>query len=108
MQTGLDNYFPATLHQHTASEQWIGRQAESLAFPNTEHSIVKAILARERCRVACKGCNSGWMSGLDDWAKPILAPLIGGKPFVLTPHNRKILATWAAKTASTAEHGDAC
>ena len=57
-----------------------------------------------RLRVVCQRCNSGWMSAIDEAAKPILTPLIGGHPFVITRSAQKIMATWIAMKAMVAEH----
>lgn len=51
----------------------------------------------------CKDCNTGWMSTLEDENKAILKPLILGERVNLTPERQLVLATWAAKTAMTAE-----
>jgi hypothetical protein len=54
----------------------------------------------ERC-VCAKHCNNGWMSRLENRAKPILIPLIDSQRAVanLSPPERKDVAKWAAKTA---------
>jgi hypothetical protein len=50
----------------------------------------------------CSTCNNGWMSALENEAKPILIPLIEGKRLVqnLTMAERQTVAKWATKTAS--------
>lgn len=57
-----------------------------------------------KVRVVCKTCNNGWMSLLEERTKPLLKPLIAGQDAVLDANAQKTLATWAAKTAITAEH----
>lgn len=48
----------------------------------------------------CKSCNSGWMSVLEDRAKPILSPMIVGEvPVRLPPSSQRVLANWALKTS---------
>jgi hypothetical protein len=49
----------------------------------------------------CGTCNNGWMSSLENRAKPILIPLIDGQRsiFGFTTDERLVLARWAAKTA---------
>ena len=56
-----------------------------------------------KVRVVCEGCNNGWMAGLENRAKPVLKQLIRGESCRLGPEEQNILATWAAKTAMTAE-----
>jgi hypothetical protein len=48
----------------------------------------------------CDDCNTGWMSGLEAAVKPHLIPLLEHHPLrVLDAPARRVLATWAAKTA---------
>jgi hypothetical protein len=49
----------------------------------------------------CKTCNEGWMSTLENEAKPLLVHLFSGEKTVveLTSDERKTVARWAAKTA---------
>ncbi len=49
----------------------------------------------------CNACNNGWMSRLEDRAKPILGPMIMGDniPITLAPSSQRTLASWALKTA---------
>jgi len=55
-------------------------------------------------RKACKRhCNSGWMSQLDEAAKPIMTRLILSEPIELDPDAQKIVATWFAMKAMIAE-----
>ena len=93
-------------------------------FPRDEHSThtfgtinpssiigIPRIVQRKRpghsgtakVRVVCESCNSGWLSRLEEDVKPILIPLINGKRCGLPLDMQKTLATWAAKTAMTAE-----
>ena len=60
----------------------------------TKRSILDA-----RLKVVCKECNNGWMSDLQDLAKPIITPLILGERTTLEPQQVEILATWATMTA---------
>lgn len=56
-----------------------------------------------RVRHVCEECNNGWMSELENCAKPILTPLILGKPCVLNRLDQFTLASWAIKTAMVFE-----
>src|SRR5581483_3341668 len=48
----------------------------------------------------CANCNNGWMSDLENRAKPILTQLFDGMPPAdLNPEERALLARWAIKTA---------
>jgi hypothetical protein len=57
----------------------------------------------KKLKVACRSCNSGWMSTLEKRAKPTLTHLIAGNRYKLTGDKQALLATWAAKTAMVAE-----
>jgi len=51
-----------------------------------------------KAKVVCKPCNNGWMSTIEDAARPILVPLIE-KPLGKRPLNiyaQSVLANWAA------------
>jgi hypothetical protein len=53
----------------------------------------------EQARVVCEGCNTGWMSRLEDSAKPILAPAITRSAVcAFDLRAQQIAARWAAKT----------
>lgn len=53
----------------------------------------------------CASCNNGWMSQLENEAKPLLTPAIRGEPLALSVADQRIVATWAAKTALMSELG---
>lgn len=54
----------------------------------------------------CGSCNSGWMSRLEDDAKPLLTPLILGEHAATTADERGVLATWALLRIIMAEYTD--
>jgi hypothetical protein len=47
----------------------------------------------------CGGCNTGWMSDLENEARPLLLPLIRGERATLDNAQRIVVATWCLKTA---------
>lgn len=51
----------------------------------------------------CVGCNTGWMSRLEQRTRPLLIPLIEGRYHRISKFDQKVLATWFAKTAMVAE-----
>ena len=53
-------------------------------------------------KMACKSCNNGWMSELENLAKPVLAPMIRGDAVRLSPLGQRHVASWVAKSALTA------
>jgi hypothetical protein len=58
-----------------------------------------------KIRHVCKHCNETWLSNnVEKVAQPILIPLVSGDQVELNAAMQLILATWATKTAMTAEH----
>jgi hypothetical protein len=57
-------------------------------------------------RRICEPCNNGWMSRLEERAKPLMEPLMEGttKLESLNEEQRQLLARWAAKTAIIETH----
>lgn len=63
-------------------------------------------LADQTLRIACAACNSGWMSRLQQAAKPHLLPYIEGKWTRPSPAARKVISSWATMFAMVVEFGD--
>ncbi len=57
----------------------------------------------KKVRVVCETCNTGWLSALEGELKPRIKALVLGEESILTQWDQRRLATWAAKTAMTAE-----
>lgn len=55
---------------------------------------------REKAKFVCKACNQGWMSELENEAKPVLTPAITRKevPFAFDLVAQWVAARWAVKT----------
>jgi hypothetical protein len=60
-------------------------------------------LRTKKLRVVCGGCNSGWMSALENAVKPMLTALITSQPRALTPDDLDVLARWVALKVMVAE-----
>ena len=60
-----------------------------------------------RARAVCRICNGGWMSGLEQRAKPVLLTMMNAsRPdsvTTLTPGDAETVAAWAVKTAWMSE-----
>lgn len=54
-------------------------------------------------RVVCGSCNSGWMSGLQSRAIPVLTPLFDGRFWHLDANVQTTIAAWAAMATMTSE-----
>jgi hypothetical protein len=58
-----------------------------------------------KIRHVCKTCNETWLSNqIETIAQPFLISLINGDQTEINTAMQRILATWAAKTAMTAEY----
>jgi hypothetical protein len=55
----------------------------------------QALLA-STVRVFCNGCNNGWMSQLEDAAKPVVGPMVIGQAVELDATAQEIVANWIA------------
>ena len=61
--------------------------------------MLRAEAADRKVKVVCQSeCNGGWMSDLENAAKPALEPLILGEPRNLSEEDQTLIALWAAKT----------
>ena len=54
--------------------------------------------------VVCSDCNSGWLSQIQNDAKPILIPLFEGGTITLEQTAQQMVATWVAMSTMTGEH----
>jgi hypothetical protein len=54
--------------------------------------------------VVCSDCNSGWLSQIQNDAKPILVPLFEGGTITLDETAQRLVATWVAMSTMTGEH----
>ncbi len=57
-------------------------------------------------RAVCGDCNSGWMSAVEERAKPTLEALIRGAGAFLNHDSQKTVTTWIAMKAMVAEFFD--
>src|SRR5215468_7575397 len=107
----------STTHRITKEHvfgEWIGR----LFGANQPDMIVRHTLKRDgvatptryaygldhQVRMACRQCNSGWMSALEVLVQPLIMPMIRGagrRDLNLTA--QLTIARWAMKTAMVAE-----
>jgi hypothetical protein len=55
-------------------------------------------------KIVCKACNSGWLSRIQNEAKPFLIPLIQGKRIVLGAAAQKAIAAWCAMVTITSDY----
>jgi hypothetical protein len=60
-------------------------------------------VASQTARVVCTACNNGWMSSLEQSAKPVIGPMIVNSKTNLGSGQQLLIARWAIKTAMVAE-----
>ncbi|HEY7810960.1 MAG TPA: hypothetical protein VIA98_11320 [Allosphingosinicella sp.] len=63
-------------------------------------------LADQTLRIACRPCNNGWMSRLQQAAKPHLVPYIKGHWIRPSRAARKVISSWATMFAMVVEFAD--
>jgi hypothetical protein len=80
---GLD--LAPSLHQ-SAPLNRVPRQWSSAPFKTT-------------VKLVCASCNNGWLSSLEDSARPVLTPLIRGESRRLPTGDQALIAKWTCKTA---------
>ncbi|MCA1577771.1 MAG: hypothetical protein LC794_10485 [Acidobacteria bacterium] len=97
---GRDDSPPS--HEHVIPK-WIPRE-----FPGGVWDITNRLTQHVRAgrkyidltiRAPCERCNNGWLSRLEQIAKPILLPLIHGTATDLRLLEQRIIAVWLFKTA---------
>jgi hypothetical protein len=97
----LRNYIPKTMKNYTTMSAEI--------YPDRSvptHRLIGGDPHGRRLRVVCGPCNNGWMSRLQNAAKPYLIPLITGQSTALDAKEQAIVAAWIAMTVMVAEHND--
>jgi hypothetical protein len=52
----------------------------------------------------CKGCNEGWMEGIESETRPILTPMIQHESVNLDPCDQEVLARWATLRVMMAQY----
>lgn len=60
--------------------------------------------AKKTIRAVCRGCNHGWMKGLEEDARSLLEPLLLGVPVSLLPSGRELVAQWITMKLLVGEH----
>jgi hypothetical protein len=97
----LKAYVQSTMKKHHMQGEVVGR-------PGTPISIKSTIRAgdplKSKIKIVCEACNNGWMSRIQQRAKPFLIPLIEGSTSVLGTVAQKAIATWCVMATMTAEY----
>jgi hypothetical protein len=97
----ITDYVPRTMNKHHYANILIPRPGEA------EPPIVRIRAGdplSSQVPVVCGPCNSGWMSRLQDEAKPFLIPLFEGKDCALDPSARTAISAWITMATMTSEY----
>jgi hypothetical protein len=97
----LRQYVRSDLNKHRLRVETIGQ-------PGTLHLTETTLRAGEpllsKPKIVCKECNSGWMSLIQENAKPFLIPLIQGHRTMISIEAQKEIASWCAMATITGEY----
>jgi hypothetical protein len=95
-----------TLHTvSSGSPMMIDGQAVTLEVIERGFSYRSGNPASRSLKIVCGPCNSGWMSRIQDRAKPILVPLLRNAwAREMSTEDRETLATWCALTTTVNEY----
>ena len=63
-------------------------------------------LVTTKFRIVCRTCNSGWMSELENEAKPLLIKVLNSDQLLLNEFDQKVLARWTAMKVIVDEHAE--
>jgi len=98
---------------------WTSKYVPSPTNKHNFHSVVAATPTEEKSepvrivpgdplnskvKVVCKPCNNGWLSQIQEKAKPYLIPLFDGQNATLGKEAQRWIATWAAMATMTGEY----
>lgn len=75
-------------------------RAPAIAYNRKTQGGVK----KHKVQAVCERCNRGWMSQLEEGAKPIIAALIEGRACTLLQTGLQILREWITLKLMVAEH----
>ena len=92
----LRRYIPTTQRLKTHHRGYMRQLDDSGRSQVVEesHRIRPGDPYANRMKIVCGRCNSGWMSQLQQRAKPLLLPMILGQWRPLSPAEQETLATW--------------
>ena len=99
-----EDAWPRWLTERFQSTELIDVQAERRGVSLKPWRLRRPGLA---VRCVCRSCNNGWMSDLENKAKPLLEPMLNGKRTILDLAAQTTIAVWGMKIAMVLECIDA-
>jgi hypothetical protein len=83
----------------------IGPEPGERVYHSTDTTYRETNVMRLKVRRVCTVCNNEWMSNLEKRAKPLLLPMIEGRPTVIAEErDKRTLGAWALKTLMMLEY----
>lgn len=71
-----------------------------------KQAIRQGDVSTKKIRVVCEKCNNGWMSVLEEKAKPLLVRLMNNEKTLLSDNDQELLAQWIVMKSIVAEHSE--
>jgi hypothetical protein len=96
--TWMTAHVPRDLKNYSAM-----RATVHLTHSDVMRKVIDGDPRSRRVKFVCASCNNGWMSQLQERAKPILLPLIKGERTVLGLDAQRLLAGWCAMSVMTSD-----
>lgn len=96
----MKEFLPRTQQYH------IARKADVGAFTDERVELHRRTgdLYSRRVYCVCKPCNTGWMSQMQEKAKPYLVPMLRRQPIVHHRRAQTVLSAWVTMMTMVAEH----
>lgn len=92
---------------HTVSRSGFNTAAGELVHrPTRGHLHRPGDPHSQRLRVVCKGCNTQWMSSLQNHAKRVLVPMISGQWPTMCDEDQTLLSAWCTMFTMVVEFAD--
>ncbi len=97
----VQDYVPRTANKHDLGNVVVRKPGE----PDPPQVRIRAgDPINAQVPVVCGPCNSGWLSGIQTRAKPLLIPLFDGRTCSLDESAQAIVASWIAMSTMTGEY----
>lgn len=106
-----EHLWPVWMHQYLTFEGDGENICEAETHKWTEKIDSKSVkrqgkLSTKKIRVVCGKCNSGWMSNLENQAKPTLVRIFKEEKFVMGRTEQENLSRWIATKVIVGEHAE--
>lgn len=103
-----EHIFAEWLHPYLPKTGEVNHSARFVVMERDRDLVTDKLQSGEghsgRIRVVCDKCNGGWMSLLQQAAKPYLLPMVLGKRIPLFTRQQSVIAAWATMFTMVVEH----